>query len=106
MSCLACVRPTGRTSSRQQALAGSPQRKARVFFAIPPFYPISDGEFAKVPVLMGNMDSEDGYGRIAAYRNSIVPAEEEGEEFHLMLFTYPIAFSANIQQNQFVPAWT
>lgn len=98
---------------------GAPQQELQRPPIYTPFYPVPDeemvfldylertdkGEFSPIPVLMGHNDNEDGYYRIAAFRNGVVPTDEEVELFLLESFTCPVSFQAEARREHKVPSF-
>ncbi|KAL9620782.1 MAG: hypothetical protein Q9160_004682 [Pyrenula sp. 1 TL-2023] len=92
-------------------IKGAPS--SNVLRSIPPFYPTVDNElvfpdynallkskkFADLtnpsqPLLLGSTNNEDGYYRVPAYANGIVPTESQVRSFLLESFTCPNAHVA------------
>ncbi|KAI8301173.1 hypothetical protein K4K61_009069 [Colletotrichum sp. SAR11_59] len=116
---LACMREVDWEDIKAAAAAVKPTSSSSVLRSIPPFYPIVDneivfpdyvsltknGSFAKLPILFGNNNNEDGYYRIPAYGNGVVPTSEQVTSFLLESFTCPNLYQANARLAQGVPAW-
>ncbi|KAK1846017.1 carboxylesterase [Colletotrichum chrysophilum] len=116
---LACMREKDWEDIKAAAAAVKPTSSSSVLRSIPPFYPIVDneivfpdyvsltknGSFAKLPILFGNNNNEDGYYRIPAYGNGVVPTSEQVTSFLLESFTCPNLYQANARLAQGVPAW-
>ncbi|KAF4921581.1 Para-nitrobenzyl esterase [Colletotrichum viniferum] len=116
---LACMREVDWENIKAAAAAVKPTSSSSVLRSIPPFYPIVDneivfpdyvsltknGSFAKLPILFGNNNNEDGYYRIPAYGNGVVPTPEQVTSFLLESFTCPNLYQANARLAQGVPAW-
>ncbi|EQB48869.1 carboxylesterase [Colletotrichum gloeosporioides Cg-14] len=116
---LACMRGKDWEDIKAAAAAVKPTSSSSVLRSIPPFYPIVDneivfpdyvsltknGSFAKLPILFGNNNNEDGYYRIPAYGNGVVPTPEQVTSFLLESFTCPNLYQANARLAQGVPAW-
>ncbi|KAJ0163239.1 Cholinesterase [Colletotrichum tanaceti] len=116
---MACMRAQRWEAIKAAAAAVRPTSSSSVLRAIPPFYPRVDneivfddyvsltesGSFAKLPILLGNNDNEDGYYRIPAYGNGVVPTPEQVASFLLESFTCPNAYQAEARRTRGVPAW-
>ncbi|KAK2776166.1 carboxylesterase [Colletotrichum kahawae] len=116
---LACMREVDWKDIKAAAAAVRPTSSSSVLRSIPSFYPIVDneivfpdyvsltknGSFAKLPILFGNNNNEDGYYRIPAYGNGVVPTPEQVTSFLLESFTCPNLYQANGRLVQGVPAW-
>ncbi|KAI8203364.1 hypothetical protein K4K49_008427 [Colletotrichum sp. SAR 10_70] len=116
---LACMREKDWQDIKAAAAAVKPTSSSSVLRSIPPFYPIVDneivfpdyvsltknGSFAKLPIFFGNNNNEDGYYRIPAYGNGVVPTSEQVTSFLLESFTCPNLYQANARLAQGVPAW-
>lgn len=114
-----CVKTTDWKDVEAAAASIKPAKSSSVLRSVPPFYPTVDdeivfsdyvsltkqGAFAKVPIYMGNNNNEAGYYRIPAYRNGVVPTQEQVDRFHLESFTCPIAYQARARERNDVPAW-
>ncbi|TDZ54530.1 Acetylcholinesterase [Colletotrichum trifolii] len=114
-----CMRAVSWQDIKTAAAAVRPTSSSSVLRSIPPFYPGVDnetvfadyvslteaGKFAKLPVLMGNDDNEDGYYRIPAYGNGVVPTAEQVTSFLLESFTCPNYYQANARLERGVSAW-
>lgn len=117
---MACMRESKWDDIKKAAATIKPSQSSSVLRGIPPFYPTPDNItifsdytlrtkarlFAKVPVLFGNNHQEDGFYRIAAFRNGIIPTEEQTRLFMLETFTCPVTFQADARRNHHVPSWT
>lgn len=104
----------------KKAAAGiKPAASSSVLRSIPPFYPKPDneivfsdyvsrtksGNFVKVPILFGNNNNEDGYYRIPAYGNGVVPTDAQVKSFLLESFTCPVSYQAKARRDHNVPSW-
>ena len=56
-------------------------------------------------MLLGNADREDGYYRVTAYANGIVPTGDQIRQFLLESFTCPNSYQAHYRRAQHVPTW-
>jgi carboxylesterase type B len=86
---MACMRKVDWQDIKRAAAVIKPASSSSVLRSIPLFYPKPDGEiifpdyvnltkagsFAKVPILFGHNNNEDGYYRIPAYGNGIIPID-------------------------------
>ncbi|WQF78714.1 Putative carboxylesterase, type B, carboxylesterase type B, carboxylesterase type B, active [Colletotrichum destructivum] len=116
---MVCMRAQRWETIKAAAAAVRPTSSSSVLRAIPPFYPRVDneivfddyvsltesGSFAKLPILFGNNNNEDGYYRIPAYGNGVVPTPEQVASFLLESFTCPNSYQAEARRAQGVPAW-
>ncbi|KAF6829123.1 carboxylesterase [Colletotrichum plurivorum] len=116
---IACMREKRWEDIKAAAASVRPTSSSSVLRAIPPFYPVvdnelvfpeyvsltKDGKFAKLPILLSNNNNEDGYYRIPAYGNGVVPTQEQVSTFLLESFTCPNAHQAAARRAQGVPAW-
>lgn len=57
------------------------------------------------PILFGNNQNEDGYYRIPAYGNGVVPSQEQVASFLLESFTCPNSYQGLARLAQNIPAW-
>ncbi|KAL7931822.1 Alpha/Beta hydrolase protein [Trichoderma chlorosporum] len=65
-----------------------------------------DGNFAKIPIMLGNTNNEDGFYRLPPYAlTGLLPTTEDVTEFILEAFTCPVTFQASARRNHGVPAW-
>lgn len=65
------------------------------------------GNFAKVPIMLGNTNNEDGFYRLVPYAlTSLLPTSEDVATFILESFTCPVTFQASARRTHGVPAWT
>ncbi|KAK8029328.1 hypothetical protein PG991_006384 [Apiospora marii] len=85
----------------------------------PPFYPQADGKlvfsdyekrsrdgnFARLPYVLGNNDNEQGYYVISAYGRGINVTKAQGNEFLLTSFTCPNYAQALSRRVAGVPVW-
>ncbi|WYZ34010.1 hypothetical protein EsH8_I_000286 [Colletotrichum jinshuiense] len=116
---MACMRAQKWEDIKAAAAAVRPTSSSSVLRAIPPFYPRVDnetvfpdyvaltksGSFAKLPILFGNNQNEDGYYRIPAYGNGVVPSQEQVASFLLESFTCPNSYQGLARLAQNIPAW-
>lgn len=116
---MACMRKVPWQDLKAAAGSVKPVRSSSVLRSIPAFYPVADGElvfadyakltaegkFAGLPVLMGNNHNEDGYYRIPAFANGVVPTDEQVRTFLLESFTCPASLQAAARRAHGVPAW-
>ncbi|KZL69637.1 carboxylesterase [Colletotrichum incanum] len=116
---MGCMRAQKWEDIKAAAAAVRPTSSSSVLRAIPPFYPTVDNEivfqdylsltesgaFFKLPVLFGNNDNEDGYYRIPAYGNGVVPTPDQVVSFLLESFTCPNSHQAEARRERGVPAW-
>ena len=117
---LACMREVDWQDIKEAAAGVRPTPSSSPLRSIPAFYPQPDekyvfsdylslteaGSFAKIPVLMGNNNNEDGFYRIPAFANGVVPTDEQVRIFLLESFTCPVSFQARARRQHDVPAWT
>lgn len=65
------------------------------------------GNFAKVPIMLGNTNNEDGFYRLVPYaQTGLLPTPQDVTEFLLESFTCPVTFQASARRSHGVPAWT
>lgn len=65
------------------------------------------GRFAKVPIMLGNTDNEDGFYRLAPFaQTGLLPTSQDVTQFLLESFTCPVIFQASSRRSHGVPAWT
>jgi len=116
---MACMREVDWEDIKAAAAKVPPSRSSSVLRSIPPFYPMPDnelvfsdylsraenGKFLKVPILVGNTHNEDGYYRIPAWRQGVVPTPSQVESFLLESFTCPVSVAATARLAQCVPSW-
>ncbi|KAF3059049.1 alpha/beta-hydrolase [Trichoderma afarasin] len=116
---MSCMRQADWTAIKAAAAGIKPTPSSSVLRSIPAFYPMPDeqlvfsdylsltnaGKFAKVPLLLGNNNNEDGYYRIPAFASGIVPTADQVVSFLLESFTCPVSHQANARRNHGVPAW-
>ncbi|KAF9871021.1 carboxylesterase [Colletotrichum karsti] len=116
---MGCMRERRWEDIKAAAAAVRPTASSSVLRSIPSFYPVVDneivfpdyvsltqsGNFSKLPILFGNNDNEDGYYRIPAYANGIVPTPAQVTSFLLESFTCPNTYQASARLAQGVPAW-
>ncbi|KAL6890870.1 Alpha/Beta hydrolase protein [Trichoderma evansii] len=64
------------------------------------------GNFAKVPIMLGNTNNEDGFYRLVPYaQTGLLPTSQDVIEFLLETFTCPVTFQASARRSHGVPAW-
>ncbi|RFU81540.1 hypothetical protein TARUN_699 [Trichoderma arundinaceum] len=64
------------------------------------------GKFAKVPIMLGSANNEDGFYRLVPYAlRGLMPTAEDVTTFLLGSFTCPVTFQASARRNNGVPAW-
>lgn len=64
------------------------------------------GNFAKVPIMLGNANNEDGFYRLVPYAlTGLLPTSQDVAEFILESFTCPVIFQASARRSHGVPAW-
>ncbi|KAK1990490.1 carboxylesterase [Colletotrichum falcatum] len=116
---MACMRTRRWQDIKAAAAAVRPAPSSSVLRGVPPFYPTVDdeivfpdyvsltkaGNFSRLPVLFGNNDNEDGYYRIPAYGNGVVPTADQVASFLLESFTCPNSFQAKARRERGVSAW-
>ncbi|OBS20448.1 hypothetical protein FPOA_06817 [Fusarium poae] len=116
---MACMCKVHWKDIKTAAAAIKPASSSSVLRSIPPFYPKPDGEivfsdyvsltkagsFAKIPILFGNNDNEDGYYRIPAYGNGVTPTDSQVKAFILESFTCPVCYQVNARRAHRVPSW-
>ncbi|GAB7325729.1 hypothetical protein MBLNU13_g09689t2 [Cladosporium sp. NU13] len=66
---------------------------------------LEQGNFAKIPQLLGNNDNEQGYYIIPAYSRNITTTPSQRSQFLLESFTCPNAFEARARAAHGVPVW-
>ncbi|KAL9484085.1 hypothetical protein ACSS6W_002874 [Trichoderma asperelloides] len=116
---MACMREADWQAIKAAAAGIKPTPSTSVLRSIPAFYPMPDeeivfsdyvnltssGSFAKVPMLLGNNNNEDGYYRIPAYASGIIPTDAQVASFLLESFTCPVSHQASARRAHGVPAW-
>ncbi|UZP46457.1 hypothetical protein NXS19_014269 [Fusarium pseudograminearum] len=116
---MACMRKVHWEDIKKAAAAIKPASSSSVLRSIPPFYPKPDGEivfpdyvslteagsFAKIPILFGHNNNEDGYYRIPAYGNGVTPTDTQVKSFLLESFTCPVSYQAKARKAHHVPSW-
>ncbi|KAK1723051.1 hypothetical protein CaCOL14_001996 [Colletotrichum acutatum] len=116
---MACMRSRKWEDIKAAAAAIRPASSSSVLRGIPPFYPSVDnktvfpdylsltmsGKFAKLPILFGNNNNEDGYYRIPAYGNGVIPTQAQVESFLLESFTCSNSHQGRARSDNDVPAW-
>ncbi|KAL5094597.1 hypothetical protein Trisim1_005330 [Trichoderma cf. simile WF8] len=116
---MSCMRQADWTAIKAAAAGIKPTPSSSVLRSIPAFYPMPDeqlvfsdylsltnaGKFAKVPLLLGNNNNEDGYYRIPAFASGIVPTADQVVSFLLESFTCPVSHQAKARRDHGVPAW-
>jgi carboxylesterase type B len=109
------------TAIKAASAAIRPAASTSVLRGIPPFWPTPDnetvfasseyvtrsqeGNFVKLPMLLGNCDNENSYYQIPAYGNGVVPTAAQVTSFLLESFTCPVAFQAANREKNGAPAW-
>ncbi|KAL7917893.1 Alpha/Beta hydrolase protein [Trichoderma austrokoningii] len=64
------------------------------------------GNFAKLPVMLGNTNNEDGFYRLVPYaQTGLLPTSQDVTDFLLESFTCPVTFQASARRSHRVPAW-
>ncbi|KAK1962265.1 carboxylesterase [Colletotrichum sublineola] len=116
---MACMRTRKWEDIKKAAAAVRPTSSSSVLRAIPPFYPTVDNEIvfpdyvsltkagksSSLPVLFGNNNNEDGYYRIPAYGNGVVPTSDQVASFLLESFTCPNSYQAKARRERGVSTW-
>ncbi|TFB07518.1 Acetylcholinesterase [Trichoderma ghanense] len=116
---MACMRKADWQAIKAAAAGIKPTPSSSVLRSIPAFYPMPDeevvfsdyltltssGSFARVPLLLGNNNNEDGYYRIPAFASGIVPTADQVTSFLLESFTCPVSHQAGARRDHGVPAW-
>ncbi|KAK1827137.1 cholinesterase precursor [Podospora conica] len=118
---LACVRKVDWHAIKTAAGAIKPAKSTSVLRGTSPFWPTPDGElvfsgaeyldltangtFARLPILYGNTDNEDGYYRVPSFANGVVPTNEQVTAFLLECFTCPASHQVNGRRNHRVPSY-
>ncbi|PCD32260.1 hypothetical protein FGRA07_09512 [Fusarium graminearum] len=116
---MVCMRKVNWEDIKKAAAAIKPASSSSVLRSIPPFYPKPDGEivfldyvnlteagsFAKIPILFGHNNNEDGYYRIPAYGNGVTPTDAQVKSFLLESFTCPVSYQAMARRAHQVPSW-
>ncbi|EFQ27430.1 carboxylesterase [Colletotrichum graminicola] len=114
-----CMRTRKWEDIKAAAAAVRPASSSSVLRGIPPFYPTVDneivfpdyvyltraGKFSSLPVLFGNNNNEDGYYRIPAYRNGVVPTSDQVASFLLESFTCPNSYQAKARREREISTW-
>lgn len=114
-----CVKQANWRDIEAAAASVKPGKSTSLLRSVPPFYPIPDeetvfsdyvnrtkhGQFAKIPVFMGNNDNEAGYYKIPAFSKGVVPTQAQVDSFHLESFTCPVAYQANAREKYGIPVW-
>ncbi|KAK0615035.1 cholinesterase precursor [Bombardia bombarda] len=118
---MACMRQANWSAIESAAAAIRPAKSSSVLRSIPAFWPKPDndvvfsaddyvsltanGSFAKLPILLGNNDNENGYYQIPAYAQGIIPTEDQVKAFLLESFTCPVAYQATARRAHGVPSY-
>ena len=116
---MACMRQVDWQSIKTAAASVKPTSSTSVLRSIPAFYPIPDdeivysdyvnrtaaGSFAKVPIFFGHNNNEDGYYRIPAYGNGVIPTDAQVTAFLLESFTCPVSYQAEARRVHGVPSY-
>jgi carboxylesterase type B len=64
------------------------------------------GNFAKIPIMLGNANNEDGFYRLVPYaQTGLLPTSTDVTAFLLESFTCPVTFQASARRSHGVPAW-
>ncbi|KAI8935861.1 hypothetical protein NX059_007378 [Plenodomus lindquistii] len=63
------------------------------------------GSFAKIPLLVGNADQEDGWYRISGWAARLTFTDARWDLFSQRAFTCPVAYSAGYRAQYKVPTW-
>ncbi|KAK1984890.1 carboxylesterase [Colletotrichum cereale] len=114
-----CMRTRRWEDIKSAAAAVRPASSSSVLRSIPPFYPMVDnetvfpdymsltktGKFSSLPVLFGNNNNEDGYYRIPAYGNGVVPTSDQVKSFLLESFTCPNTYQAEARRERGISTW-
>jgi len=66
---------------------------------------IANGSFAKLPVLLGNTDNENGYYQIPAFAQGVTPTDGQVKSFLLESFTCPVTYQAFARRDHGVPLY-
>ncbi|KAK3692926.1 carboxylesterase [Podospora appendiculata] len=117
---MACMRKVDWHAIESAAAAIKPTKSNSVLRSIPAFWPTPDddivfddylgltanGSFAKIPILFGNNDNENGYYQIAAFAQGVIPTEDQIRSFLLESFTCPVSFQAAARMKHKVSAYT
>ncbi|KAK0721180.1 Alpha/Beta hydrolase protein [Apiosordaria backusii] len=120
---LSCMRTLPWQTLLSAASAIKPAKSTSPLRSIPPFYPTPDnvtvfspssylsltrsGQFAPIPVLLGNTDNEAGYYRIPAFAQNITSPTPSQiiSSFLLESFTCPVLHQASARTRQNIPAY-
>ncbi|KAK2025667.1 carboxylesterase [Colletotrichum zoysiae] len=116
---MSCMRTRKWEDIKTAAAAVRPTSSSSVLRGIPPFYPMVDdeivfpdyvsltraGNFSNLPVLFGNNNNEDGYYRIPAYGNGVIPTSDQVASFLLESFTCPNSYQAKARSEQGISTW-
>ncbi|KAK3984712.1 cholinesterase precursor [Cladorrhinum sp. PSN332] len=116
---MACMRKVDWEALKSAAASIRPARSSSVLRGVPAFWPTPDndivfsdyvaltanGSFAKIPILMGNTDNENGYYQIPAYAQGVTPTEDEVRTFLLESFTCPVTYQAKARRSHGVASY-
>ena len=117
-----CMRKTDWQAIKAAAAAIRPAKSNSVLRGIPPFWPTPDNEivfsehkyialtkngtFAKIPIMFGSTENENGYYQIPTFASSgIIPTQEQITEFLLSTFTCPVSYQAKARKQHGVAAY-
>lgn len=116
---MACMRRVDWEALKSAAASIKAAKSSSVLRGIPAFWPAPDddivlfdyvglttsGSFAKIPVLMGHTDNENGYYQVPAYAQGVIPTQEQIRAFLLESFTCPVTFQAEARRRHGVPSY-
>ncbi|KAK8127296.1 hypothetical protein PG984_008404 [Apiospora sp. TS-2023a] len=116
---LTCMRTKNWTEILKAALKVPSAASDNPVRSTPPFYPQADeklvfsdydkrsrdGNFARLPYVLGNNDNEQGYYVISAYGRGTNVTKAQGDEFLLTSFTCPNHAQALSRRAAGVPVW-
>ncbi|KAK4224466.1 cholinesterase precursor [Podospora fimiseda] len=116
---MACMRKADWKALKSAAASIRSGRSNSVLRGIPSFWPTPDedivfsdyvgltanGSFAKIPILLGNTHTENGYYQVPAYAQGVIPTEDQVRDFMLQSFTCPVAYQAKARRDHGVPSY-
>lgn len=116
---MTCMRRVDWQAIESAAAAIRPAKSTSALRSIPAFWPTPDndavfsdyiglttnGSFARLPILLGNTDNENGYYQIPAFAQGVIPTDDQVRLFLLESFTCPAAYQAAARRKHGVPAY-
>ncbi|KAK4203395.1 putative lipase [Triangularia verruculosa] len=118
---IACMRNVPWQDLLSAASGIRPAKSNSVLRGIPAFWPTPDGDivfssveymsltaagkFARIPILLGNTDDENGYYQVPAYAQGVVPTDEQVRAFLLESFTCPVLYQAKARRGHGVASY-